>query len=193
MERRHYRLGKRRASADRTAAAIVTAARDLVAASGEGQELTVGAVAERAGVSRLTVYNRFGSKAGLLTAIALAARGGQTAEPGAGGEDSRELLRRRIAEACGRWASDPALFRRLPAAAARDAGSEHADRVLAERLAGADELRAGCSLKEAEDVIGVLTSFPAFDRLHMDGRRSTRAVAEILMRLAEAVLVHRDT
>src|SRR5260370_912687 len=62
------------------------------------------------------------------------------------------------------------------------------DRALAERLASADQLRPGCSLKEAEDVIGALTSFDVFDRLHQDGRRSSSAVADILMRLAGAIL-----
>ena len=62
------------------------------------------------------------------------------------------------------------------------------DRALAERLAASGQLRPGCSLKEAEDVIGALTSFPVFDRLHKDGRRSSAAVGEILLRLAAAIL-----
>ena len=62
------------------------------------------------------------------------------------------------------------------------------DRALAERLAGADLLRPGCSLKEAEDVIGAITSFPVFDRLHKDGRRSQAAVVEILVRLASTIM-----
>jgi hypothetical protein len=33
-------------------------------------------------------------------------------------------------------------------------------------------------------VIGILTSFPVFDRLHKEGRRSPSAVAEILLRMA---------
>jgi hypothetical protein len=59
---------------------------------------------------------------------------------------------------------------------------------LAERLAASDELRPGCSIKEAEDVIGALTSFEVFDRLSKDGRRSPAAVAEILGRLASGIL-----
>jgi hypothetical protein len=37
-------------------------------------------------------------------------------------------------------------------------------------------------------VIGALTSFEVFDRLYQDGRRSSAAVADILMRLAGAIL-----
>ena len=60
--------------------------------------------------------------------------------------------------------------------------------MLAERLAAQDSLRPGCSLREAEDVIAVLSSFAAFDRLYHDGRRPVSAVAEVLMRLAAGIL-----
>jgi hypothetical protein len=97
-------------------------------------------------------------------------------------------LRDRITAACGVWSSDPALFRALPAMTSPGDPAATKDRALAERLASADQLRPGCSLKEAEDVIGALTSFAVFDRLHQDGRRSSTAIAEILMRLAGAIL-----
>ena len=67
------------------------------------------------------------------------------------------------------------------------AGVESARRI-AERLAAADALRPGCSVREAEDVIAILGSFPVFDRLHKDGRRSSAAVTEVLMRLASGIL-----
>jgi hypothetical protein len=102
--------------------------------------------------------------------------------------DPREELRDRINAACAIWSSDPALFRALPAMTSPGDTAALKDRGLAERLASADQLRPGCSLKEAEDVIGALTSFAVFDRLHQDGRRSTTAIADILMRLAGAIL-----
>jgi hypothetical protein len=37
-------------------------------------------------------------------------------------------------------------------------------------------------------VIGAITSFAVFDRLHKDGRRSQAAVAAILMRLASTIV-----
>ena len=37
-------------------------------------------------------------------------------------------------------------------------------------------------------MIAVLSSFPVFDRLHKDGRRSPSAVTEVLMRLASGIL-----
>ena len=165
---------------------MLAAARELVAAG--GPELSVGAIARRAGVSRLTIYNRFGSRSGLLRAVAGEAQRRGAPAAGNGARDPRTELHDRIADACATWASDPALFRALPAATSPGESTGMKDRALAERLAAADQLRPGCSLKEAEDVIGALTSFGVFDRLHQDGRRSPAAVTDILVRLAGAIL-----
>ena len=181
MPVRAYRLGRRQPSVERTRASILAAARGLLA-SATGGTLSVGAVAREAGVSRLTVYNRFGSRAGLLDA--LAPRPEPVPADPAG--DPTDLLRQRISRACSSWSADPALYRHLPI---RDRHGElEWDRMLAERLADADRLRPGCSIKEARDVIGVLTAFETFDRLQQDGRRTAGAVADILMRLAGGIL-----
>lgn len=162
-----------RGTAERTRRSIMIAARDLLRAG--GKEPTVGEIAGRATVSRLSVYHHFGSRAGVLEAVASDARSPRPAA------DLHEL----IAGAVANWATDPPLFRRLAAAATIDSGPLH---EVAVSLAAADRLRPGCSLKEAEDVLGVLTSFAAFDRLHQDSRRSTQAVTEILMRMAGSIL-----
>src|SRR5690349_10799904 len=169
---RSYRLGRRQAAVDRTYNAILDAARQLVTELGPAP--SVGAIARRAGVSRLTVYARFGSRAALLHALApsLADHGGSD-------------LRHHFERVCAAWAENPALFRHLQA---DDSGGAGAPRRIAEQLAASDALRPGCSVKEAEDVIAALGSFPVFDRLHKDGRRSPAAVTEILMRLAGAIL-----
>jgi AcrR family transcriptional regulator len=159
---------------------LLAAARELLLA---GEAPSAGAVAAKAGVSRLTVYHHFGSQPGLLAALAAAA--GRVEADGIGG-DSTDGLRRLIAAACAHWARDPALFRRLPAA--MDGVDPEVVHALASALAEADQLRPGCSVREAEDVIAIATSFPAFDRLHRDGRRSPAAVAEILERICAAVL-----
>jgi AcrR family transcriptional regulator len=183
VKKRDYRLGRRQAAVDRTRAGILSAARHLVAEV--GPEAGLGKVAARAGVSRITVYNRFGSKAGLLEALMVdAARPAGAAKLPVTGADPMDDLKRRIAEACTAWAADPGLYRQLHGRAPLH--DDAAD--LAERLAAADRLRPGCSIKEAEDVIGILTSFPVFDRLHKSGRRSPALVAEILVRMASAVM-----
>jgi AcrR family transcriptional regulator len=174
---------RRRALGSRSRAGILAAARRLIA--GSDALPSVGSVAAAAGVSRLTVYHHFGSKHGLFESMAAVWRADEGEANDSRPESAVSLLRGRIDAACARWARDPALFRRLPSAAETVPG---AARELAERLGAADQLRPGCSLKEAEDVIAVVTSFAAFDRLHGDGRRSTSAVAEILGRMAAAVL-----
>lgn len=153
---------------DRTAENILAAARGQLE---QGAGLSVGAVAQAAGVTRATVYNRFGSRAELLRNLAPPA--------GAPAPDLQGFLAAR----CARWAASPALYRHLPVTDETDSA-----RRLAEYLAQADELRPGCSIREAQDVIGALGSFAVFDRLHQDGRRSPAAVVEILMRLARGIL-----
>jgi AcrR family transcriptional regulator len=182
---RKYQLGRRQAAVDDTRATILAAARDELASGEPG--LTAGAVARRAGVSRLTIYHQFGSKAGLLRELATGSRRApltaQSEHP-----DPLDQLRQRIADSCSRWSVDPALYRRLPGVEAIDMDVARSDRELAERLAAAGYLRPGCSLTEAEDLIGAITSFDMFDRLFKDGRRSTRAVIEILVRVGSTLL-----
>ena len=166
---------ERRGRGAATRRAILAAARELIV---EGRSLpALGAVAARAGVSRLAVYQHFGSHRGLLDAVAAAAR--DAPEPSGGS------LQGTIRAACERWAADPRLYRNLPFAAG---ASPDVARDLAARLAAEDLLRPGCSVREAEDVIAIATSFAAFDRLHQDGRRSVAAVSEILHRMAASVL-----
>ena len=174
MQSRVYRSPRRESAALRTRRSIVQAAQALL--RDRPDEPTVGAIARQAGVSRLSVYHHFGSRAGVLAAVAEAAH----ASGWTGGTDLRSFL----AEAVAHWATDPQLFRRLPSTP----DIHERPRDLAARLAADDRLRPGCSLKEAEDVIAVLTSFAAFDRLHQDGRRSTAAVTDILMRMAGSIL-----
>lgn len=175
---RAYRLGARQASVDRTSQAILGAARRLCARS-PASSVSVGAIAREAGVSRLTVYQRFGSRSRLLEALIP-----PRSAPAEAATDPREALRRHLLRTCEDWAADPALFRHLPA----PAPDAETARRLAEQLLAGDVLRPGCSIREAEDVIGALGSFAVFDRLHRDGRRPAAAVAEILMRLAAAIL-----
>ncbi|HYM67363.1 MAG TPA: helix-turn-helix domain-containing protein [Patescibacteria group bacterium] len=181
MPARGYRLGRRQHAVDRTAAAILGAARRLVAIA-PASKLSVGAVAREAGVSRITVYNRFGSRAGLIAAVAPNPIGGTEDAF----TDARGELRSRLTEACAHWSVEPALHRNLNLPASPAEGE--LARRLAEGLAAEDALRPGCSIREAEDVIGALIAFPVFDRLHRDGRRPAGAVAEILWRLASSIL-----
>jgi AcrR family transcriptional regulator len=183
---RGYQLGRRQGDLDRTRAAILSAARQLVTEFGPG--CSVGRVADRAGVSRITVYNQFRSKTGLLEALSAGVRAAHGAPAAKSDSDPAGELRRRFELACAAWATDPGLHRQLQGRfPERDEASE-SGRGIAERLAARDQLRPGCSIREAADLIGILTSFSVFDRLHKNGRRSPSAVAEILMRMATGFL-----
>lgn len=182
MTTRGYQLGRRQAEVDRTRSGILAAARELVAELGPAS--SVGKVAERAGVSRITIYNQFGSKARLLEA--LTAEAGPVPPPAVETGDPAADLRLRVEHACATWAENPHLYRQL-AGPSRDDRHRDLDHELAVRLAAHDRLRPGCSIKEAEDVIGILTSFPVFDRLHNGGRRSPSGVAAILLRMTLGV------
>src|SRR5437868_1166103 len=82
----------------------------------------------RAGVSRITVYDRFGSRAGVLEALA-PPRGapGQSFE-----DDPREALRAFLGATSASWSANPGLYRHL---AGTHQGSMAPDQVhsLAER------------------------------------------------------------
>lgn len=103
------------AGSQRDAAAAATRAR-LIAAAGEilreRDKLSLDAVALRAGVTRLTVYNQFGSRHGLLEAVFddRAAAGGLHRIPRAMAmADPREALRRIVAIFCDFWGGDGAV------------------------------------------------------------------------------------
>src|SRR5438093_8445964 len=123
MSPRPYRLGQRRVAAEQTRTRVIAAARELLTASGGFTGFTIDAVAQPAGVARMTVYYQFGSKAGLLEALFddLAARGGMDQLPAAFSRaDPLDALAEFIAIFCRFWASERPLIRRLQGLAALD-------------------------------------------------------------------------
>jgi len=83
VRRRSYNPVERQRSVEAGRERIVAAARDLLE-DDDAEGFSIDAVARRAGVARMTIYNQFESKAGLLEALfdSLAARGplGQMAD-----------------------------------------------------------------------------------------------------------------
>jgi AcrR family transcriptional regulator len=67
MTNRTYRSERRETAAAETRARILAAAREMLADASQAS-LSMEAVAKRAGVTRLTVYNQFATKQGLLDA-----------------------------------------------------------------------------------------------------------------------------
>lgn len=91
MSPRRYDSPNRDAAAEETRRRIVTAAGELLAGPKGFAGMSLEAVAKAAGVSRLTIYNQFGTRRGLLEAVFddRAERGGLFAIPQAASTRTR--------------------------------------------------------------------------------------------------------
>jgi AcrR family transcriptional regulator len=201
MKPRRYRLGRRQATVEQTRGRIVAAARELLAAPGGFSAFTVDAVAAQAGVARMTVYNQFGSKIGLLEALFddLAARGLVNRLRAAFGQpEPRQALAALIAAFGGFWDSDRVVIRRIRGLASidpdfeqavrqRDGWRREALRAVVGRLVPAHDKPSPGSEDEVIDVLHTLTSFETFDNL-AGAARSPQDVVPLVCRLADAIL-----
>lgn len=196
---RSYRMGKRGPRIEKSRQKVVSAARALLTRSGF-HNVSVEAVASEAGVTRVTVYNQFGSKLGLLEAI-LADVAGSAAfsrlEEAITIEEPRAALRALIAATCELWSGERELFRRVLALGASDPEAsaivekqEEARRarvqLIVERCAKSGALRRGTTAKEAASAITALTQFAMFDQLARLERANGARVATLMARLADA-------
>jgi len=193
-------MDRRQATTAETRARILTAARELLMASGVAG-FSVEAVAQKADVARMTVYYQFGSKLGLLEALfdELASQGGMEQLAGAFQRpDPLEALSAFIATFARFWASDRLVMRRLRGLAsvdpdleqgvrARDERRRQGARIILRRLAQEHGKPAPRSLDEMVDVLFTLTSFETFDTL-AGPDRSPVDVAPLVDRLARAAL-----
>jgi AcrR family transcriptional regulator len=201
MTSRPYRLGQRQTTVERTRARIVAAARALLAAPGGVSGFTVDAVAGQAGVARMTVYNQFGSKRGILEALFddLAARGLVARLRAAFGRpEPGEGLDELVAAFGGFWHSDRVVIRRIRGLAALDADFEQAVRARDERRREAIRTLLGRFAEKyhrpppgardaVADVLHTLTSFETFDNL-AGTTRGPEDVVPLVCRLTHAVL-----
>jgi AcrR family transcriptional regulator len=170
---RSYRLQQRQTGIDETRSRIIAGARGVL---GSRDSFSIDAVAREAGVARLTVYDRFGTREGLLEAVFddLAESGGLIRLPEAFTDaDPVAGLERFVAIFCGFYSAHRAVLRRLHAlevlgrgvAAETDRNSRRLQglHVLLGRAAEAGHPSAG-----ADDVaraIHALTSFAFIDEL----------------------------
>ena len=200
MKPRSYRLGRRQTAVDRTRARILTAVRAVLLAR-SGTAFSIDAVAQRARVTRATVYQRFGSRSKLLEALFddLARRGGMWDLADAFRQPDPELALERFVATFGRfWTVDRPIHRRLLALAVLDAGLERTLRARQEwrrpglrtivtRVRERHGKPAANSLGETVDVLFTLTSFQTFDML-AGPSRTPAEVAPMVLRAARAVL-----
>jgi AcrR family transcriptional regulator len=196
---RRYTLGARAAAVADTRERVLAAARDLYRDDGFHRS-PLDEVARRADVARATVYQRFGSKLGLLEAVLTdyESRADLPALAAVVHEGPPEtLLRMMITDGCRYWSTDPALARKIIAAGSADpAAGELLRRHDAGRLAllettvrRLDEVgRLTLPPGPALDVLWVLTAFETYDQLAAGRGLSTADAADVLAGLAEARL-----
>ena len=200
MSPRTYNSARRRESAEATRERIVAAAHALLAEPAGVSAFTVEAVARRAGVARMTVYNQFGSKAALLEALfdLLVRRGGidqgmprvfRVADPLEGLAVMFDVLARY-------YSADRTVKRRVHALAAlqpdvaralalREDRRRRGIRTLLERMARPWPPARRADL---ERLLFTLTSFESFDVL-AGPHRAFPDVAPLLASTAHAVLL----
>lgn len=195
MTPRPYRGRARAEAAEQTRLRIAAAAAAVLRSKGAGG-FSLESVAREAGVTRLTVYNQFGSRRALLEAVFddRAASGGlhrlrevmtQT--------DARAALGALVDVFCAFWNSDQGSLGGLHAAASGDAEFEASLRernerrrkaisVLIDRLAGQGDVDRALA-KDLTDLLFVLTSFPTYAELAAD--RTPDAVRALIQQAVE--------
>lgn len=196
MTTRPYRGSRRRTTTLETRASLLKAAAAMLAAP---DGLSLESVAGKAGVTRLTVYNQFGSRRALLEAVFddMAEHGGLHRIAGAmANADPQAGLREIVAIFCEFWSKHGAAVWRLHAATATDRELEESLRarnerrrqllsVLVGRMIVSSE-KASPAARELVDVLFALTSVAFFRELAEAGR-STAACRLIQALAADAV------
>jgi AcrR family transcriptional regulator len=198
---RPYSLGRRQELSDRKRAKILTTARVQLESDGL-RNFSLESIARQSGVTRQTVYNLFGTKAGLLEALfdQLALAGGM--------ERMRSVMQQTNPESaltsfvdvfCGFWGKDRLLIRRIHGIAAIDPEFGAAVEARNRRRQGAaarivsllDRDKGGRSAQEQTQravTLWVMTSFEFFDAL-ADGCGSTGEAANLVRALVKNALV----
>jgi AcrR family transcriptional regulator len=201
MSPRSYRTQKRREAAEETRGRVLAATRRILAGSEGLARLSIDAVAEKAGVARMTVYYQFGSKAGLLEAFfdALADRGPFRRMPAAMSQQDPERALDDVVSIFGEfWERNRAEHGRLFAAARLDRDLERAMRqrnerrravmrTLVERMGPWRGRGAARRRRELVDALFALTGFSVFEALAVEGRTLAQIVA-IVQRVARATV-----
>ena len=200
MTPRRYQLGKRAQTTAANRAKVTAAARELFGSVGF-QQVSMEAVAKKAGVGRTTVFEQFRSKTALFLAVAEELRQQAYALQFelAGAPTLEARLDAALKGAAELWAAELGLYRRLDGleileaeggvAAIRDEERRRERvRALAGELVGSGRARAGVDEAEVADVLGVLTSFPTFAQLART-RGSTGAAKAALDRMVSSLLV----
>ena len=196
-------MGKRQAARSETRSRILEAARQLLATESD-TDLSMEAIAQKADVSRLTIYYQFTSRAGLLEALYdhLAHRGkiqqmGEVFQE----SDPSLAIEKMVRTFVGFWSTDRQVMRHLRGIAAldpeiaqgvlsRDARRPRIALEILKRAPKGTRPKPGAAQQRAlADVIGMLTSFETYDALARAGHSEAQIIAT-LTQLGRCAMVH---
>jgi len=195
---RTYRSAIRAEAAAATRARVVAAAADVLRSQKTPASVTMDAVAKAAGVTRLTVYNQFGSRNALFEAVfdECAKQGELTRIPEAmTNPDPQKGLGRLIEIFCEFWASDPGLGRLHDEAAfdpefavALSKRNERRRKAIA-TLVSRMEIKAAARA-DVIDAVFTLTSQQVYRSLSPG--RSASATCKLISQLCEVAIKLRE-
>jgi AcrR family transcriptional regulator len=192
MAARAYRPPRRSTRADATRQKITAAVHELLD-EGTFHEATVEEVADRAGVSRATVYLHFRSRFDLIDAICDTFADNDAlrrAKASIDLPDVDQALAATLENSVRFWASEDAVLAELYGVVAVDPAAQsfvdrqRADRRrelkrLAHRLHAGKRLRRGVGERRALAQLMVLTSYESFRELRREGLREREVVAAL--------------
>jgi AcrR family transcriptional regulator len=180
---------------------VLDAAERLIR-DGEFHSATVEALAEAAGISRATVFNRFGSKLGVLEALVERCFTGpemRAIKQALALDDPAAALEAVIQPSCALWEARGFIVEQLYAIVVLEPGAaalideieadQRADlQSLTRRLARADRLRPGLGEARAAATLHMLTSLECFLRLRRAHGLSLRQTRETITELTLTLL-----
>jgi AcrR family transcriptional regulator len=200
MATRSYTAAKRRGSPD-SVERVLKAAEHLIEED-SFHSATMDELAAAAGVSRATVFNRFGSKLGVLQALFTRGMEGPEMQEIAEAlaiEDPIEALEGAIEASCAIWEAYAPVHEQLQAIVVLEPGAsalierqreeQRADlQDLTRRLARAGRLRQGIGEARATATLHMLTSLESFLWLRREYGLSLRQTREAIGELARVLL-----
>jgi AcrR family transcriptional regulator len=196
MTKRAYSSPVRAAAARAKREQVVLRAEELLREADDASAVSMEAVAEAAGVTRLTIYKQFGSRRGLLEAVfdRRAAHGGLARIPEAMSmSDPRQALDRLVDIFCTFWASEPAVGRLQRIAGADpefaeaiDARNERRRQAIQVLLGRIDAVERAGRRRDVVDLIFALTSYATYASLKMN--RSEPDTCRLIKSACTAIL-----
>lgn len=204
--KRPYQQRLRAESAAQTRQRVIEAGREALSAQPQ-PGFNLSEIAERAGVVRSTVYSVFGSRAGLLRAVAkdMNERGGwERMREAFRHPDALVALTRNVEEGTTGLASEYAVTLGITSLAAVDADAAAvaaeldemrlwALNALTTRLAEQGYLRPEIDHDQAVDILFVLTGWNTFDQLHTGRGLGPGTVAERIITMVRLTLCRPES